>query len=107
MHHALEQLVVLVARLQVVVGNPRAEMVDVVETDVPGEPRHHPPGGQVAGGLERRVRVRPRAVAPAAGPQLVILVPSIGMLAMIVWMTFFTPIWKMRADDVHDAGSGI
>jgi hypothetical protein len=24
-----------------------------------------------------------------------------------VWMTFFTPIWKMRADDVHEGGSGI
>jgi MFS family permease len=45
-------------------------------------------------------------VADAAGPQLVILVPSIGMLAMIVWMTFFTPIWKMRADEVHEGGSG-
>jgi hypothetical protein len=29
------------------------------------------------------------------------------MLAMIVWMMFFTPIWKMRADDVQEGGSGI
>ena len=46
-------------------------------------------------------------VADRAGPQLVILVPSIGMLAMIVWMTFFTPIWNMRAPETHEGGSGI
>lgn len=46
-------------------------------------------------------------VADRAGPQLVILVPSIGMLAMIVWMTFFTPIWRMKAHETHQGGSGI
>jgi len=46
-------------------------------------------------------------VADAAGPQLVILVPSIGMLVMIAWVTLFTPIWKMRAQDMHQGGSGI
>jgi len=35
-------------------------------------------------------------VADQAGPRLVILVPSIGMLIMIACMAFFTPIWKMR-----------
>jgi MFS family permease len=35
-------------------------------------------------------------IADQAGPNLVILVPSIGMLAMIGWMAIFTPIWRMR-----------
>jgi MFS family permease len=46
-------------------------------------------------------------VADTAGPQRVILVPSIGMLAMIAWMFFLTPIWKMRPQDMHQDGSGI
>jgi predicted MFS family arabinose efflux permease len=40
-------------------------------------------------------------VADTAGPRLVILVPSIGMLAMIAWMAFLTPIWSMRTEDMH------
>jgi MFS family permease len=36
-----------------------------------------------------------------AGPNLVILVPSIGMLSLIAYMFFFTPIWKM---DAHQIG---
>jgi MFS family permease len=49
-------------------------------------------------------------VADQAGPRLVILVPSIGMLSLIVWMAFFTPIWRMRAapaDERNVEGSGI
>jgi len=49
-------------------------------------------------------------VADQAGPHFVILVPSIGMLSLIVWMAFFTPIWKMRAtppDQRQEDGSGI
>jgi MFS family permease len=49
-------------------------------------------------------------VADQAGPRLVILLPSIGMLALILWMAFFTPIWRMRApalDERNVDGSGI
>ncbi len=49
-------------------------------------------------------------VADQAGPRLVILVPSIGMLSLIAWMAFFTPIWRMRgtpADEKQSGGSGI
>jgi len=46
-------------------------------------------------------------LADQAGPNLVILVPSIGMLAMIAWMAVFTPIWNMRPADAQDKGSGI
>ncbi len=49
-------------------------------------------------------------VADQAGPRLVILVPSIGMLSLIAWMAFFTPIWGMRAvspGDRNEGGSGI
>jgi MFS family permease len=49
-------------------------------------------------------------VAQAAGPKLVILVPSIGMLAMILWMAFFTPIWRIRAtphSEKNEGGAGI
>lgn len=35
-------------------------------------------------------------VADEAGPRFVILVPSVGMIAMILWMAIFTPIWRMR-----------
>jgi MFS family permease len=35
-------------------------------------------------------------IADQAGPHFVILVPSIGMIAMIAWMAVFTPIWKLR-----------
>lgn len=35
-------------------------------------------------------------VADHAGPRLVILVPSIGMLTMIAAMALFTPIWKLQ-----------
>ena len=35
-----------------------------------------------------------------AGPNLVILVPSIGMLTLIAYMFFFTPIWKMDAHQI-------
>jgi hypothetical protein len=45
-------------------------------------------------------------VADQTGPRLVILVPSIGMLLLILWMAFFTPIWRMRAAPVDDQ-SGI
>jgi predicted MFS family arabinose efflux permease len=45
-------------------------------------------------------------IADAAGPQFVILVPSIGMLAMIAWMFFFTPLWRLRTPDLQDASSG-
>jgi predicted MFS family arabinose efflux permease len=45
-------------------------------------------------------------VAQAAGPKLVILVPSIGMLAMILWMAFFTPIWRIRATPGHEKNEG-
>ncbi len=46
-------------------------------------------------------------VADTAGPQLVILLPAIGMLSLIAWMTFRTPIWAMRTQDMHQDGSGI
>ncbi len=36
-------------------------------------------------------------LADHAGPEMIILAPSLGMLAMIAWMGFFTPIWKMRS----------
>ncbi|MBI1339240.1 MFS transporter [bacterium] len=36
--------------------------------------------------------------ADHAGPRLVILVPAVGMLALIVWMAFLTPIWRMSPD---------
>jgi MFS family permease len=45
-------------------------------------------------------------VAQSVGPTLVVLVPSIGMLALIAWMAFFTPIWKMRADPAHEKNEG-
>ena len=38
-----------------------------------------------------------------AGPNLVILVPSIGMLSLIAYMFFFTPIWKMGAHQIGTA----
>lgn len=49
-------------------------------------------------------------IADQAGPRLVILAPSIGMLSLIAWMAFFTPIWRMRgapADEKQDGGTGI
>lgn len=35
-------------------------------------------------------------IADKIGPNLVALVPSLGMLGMIAWMAFFTPIWSLR-----------
>jgi hypothetical protein len=35
-------------------------------------------------------------VSDQIGPDLVILVPSIGMLVMITAMIVFTPIWNLR-----------
>jgi MFS family permease len=43
-------------------------------------------------------------LADHAGPDLVILAPAIGMLAMIALMALFTPIWKMRAGASQDQG---
>ncbi len=42
-------------------------------------------------------------VADHAGPRLVILLPSVGMLAMIVAMALFTPIWRLRVKAVPAA----
>jgi MFS family permease len=39
-------------------------------------------------------------IVDRAGPNLVILVPSIGMLSLIAYMFFFTPIWKMDAHKI-------
>jgi MFS family permease len=46
-------------------------------------------------------------LADAFGPRLVVLVPATGMVAMIVWLYVFTPIWRIRTPDIHDQGSGI
>ncbi len=35
-------------------------------------------------------------IADQAGPRGVIFVPSVGMIAMILWMIAFTPIWNMK-----------
>ena len=35
-------------------------------------------------------------LADHVGPRLVVLAPSIGMLVLIFWMIFFTPIWNMK-----------
>jgi MFS family permease len=46
-------------------------------------------------------------LADAFGPRLVVLAPATGMVAMIVWLYVFTPIWRIRTPDIHDQGSGI
>jgi MFS family permease len=46
-------------------------------------------------------------VADAAGPQLVVLVPAIGMIAVIFSVFLLSPIWRIRTPDLHDQGSGI
>jgi MFS family permease len=45
-------------------------------------------------------------LADAFGPRLVVLAPATGMVAMIVWLYVFTPIWRIRTPDIHDQGSG-
>lgn len=45
-------------------------------------------------------------IADQAGPHLVALVPSLGMLTMIAWMGFFTPIWSLRPVSASSAGQG-
>jgi MFS family permease len=45
-------------------------------------------------------------LAQATGPKLVILAPSIGMLAMIAWMAVLTPIWRLRATPGHERNEG-
>src|SRR5690606_4444965 len=61
----LEQLVLLVARLQVVVGYPGAQVMDVVEPDVAGDPLQHLGELVVRAALHRRERVVPlRGVLP-------------------------------------------
>src|SRR5579872_5689091 len=39
--HTLEQRVRVVAFLQIVIGNPRAQMMDVMKSDVAGKPLQH------------------------------------------------------------------
>ena len=33
------------------------------------------------------------------GPQKIAVVPAFGMTALIAWMVFATPIWKMTSQD--------
>ncbi len=35
-------------------------------------------------------------ISDQAGPQMVVLVPSIGMIVMVLGMAFFSPIWRIR-----------
>jgi hypothetical protein len=49
----------------------------------------------------------PGVIANQAGPNLVLLLPFISLLAVIAWMAFFTLIWNMRPADAYDQGGGL
>src|ERR1041385_2498616 len=61
--HCLKQRIRVMAFLQVVIGNPRTEMMDVMKADVAGEPLQHPGKFKEGTALQRRRRVIP-LVAP-------------------------------------------
>src|SRR5439155_7129846 len=63
--HALKQRLCFVALLQVIIGNPRTQMMNVVKPDVAGEPLH-----QLGQFVERTALQVPRSVItfPATFP---------------------------------------
>ena len=36
------------------------------------------------------------ALVDLFGPQKIAIVPAGGMIALIIWMVFFTPVWNMK-----------
>src|SRR5204862_8241961 len=57
--HALKQGIGIVASLQIVIGNTRAQMMDMVKADVAGEPLENP--GQL---VERTAFLRGLGIGP-------------------------------------------